>query len=521
MGRLKEPLLAKIVEPIPGNSYPNAMPKSTPQIELPGLQLDRNQNLPLHHQLYAFIRSAIIDGRLKPNYRLPATRVMATEWGVSRNVVLLAFEQLQLEGYLIARTGSGTFVAPAEPSLRLLRGKRPATIPAVDRAELTAQSLLRRATDEHIPVNHTIREDIRPFQTSVPALSDFPFDIWSRLAMQVYRGLSNQHLGYDDAAGYWPLREAVAEHVQINRAVRCNPDQVIIVQGTQQALYLAGSLLLQPGDLFWMEDPGYSGARAGLSAGGGIACPVPVGRDGIDLDYALTHHPVARVAYVTPSHQYPLGGTMPYPARKRLLDWAMRHDGWIIEDDYDSELRYAGRPLPSLQGLDTTGRVVYIGTFSKTLFPALRIAYLILPDRTMASLFTRAKALLDRQTPVVEQLILTQFMQQGHFGRHLRRMRQLYKTRQEWLLAALLEIPALHPAQTLTVNAGMNQLVWLPASLDDRVVSGELARRGVVTPPLSNYTILHHQPPALLLGYAAFTKEQLVTAVAILGTVLR
>ncbi|GAB3223223.1 MocR-like pyridoxine biosynthesis transcription factor PdxR [Spirosoma arcticum] len=496
------------------------MSKSAPQIDLPGLQLDRNQAISLHEQLYAFIRSAIIAGRFKPNYRLPATRVLAAEWGVSRNVVLLAFEQLQMEGYLIARTGSGTFVAPGEPSPLSIRPKRPASSLSADPAKLTAQGLLRRATDEHILTRHTVREEIRPFQTSVPSLRDFPFDTWSRLAMQVYRGLSNQHLGYDDAAGYWPLREAIAEHVHINRAVRCSTDQVVIVQGTQQALYLAGSLLLQPGDSFWMEDPGYSGARAGLSASGGIACPVPVECDGIDLDYAQTKYPAARVVYVTPSHQYPMGGTMPYPARKRLLDWAMQQQGWIIEDDYDSELRYTGRPLPALQGLDSAGRVVYIGTFSKTLFPALRIAYLILPDRTMADLFTRAKVLLDRQTPLVEQLILTRFIQQGHFGRHLRRMRQLYKTRQEWLLEALREIPALHPTQALTADAGMNQLFWLPTSLDDRVVSAELAKRGVITPPLSDYTVLHQQPPALLLGYAAFTKEQLVAAVAILRSVL-
>ena len=338
--------------------------------------------------------------------------------------------------------------------------------------------------------------------------------------MQVYRGLSNQHLGYDDAAGYWPLREAIAGHVRINRAVQCHPDQVVIVQGTQQALYLAGSMLLQPGDSFWMEDPGYGGARAGLCASGGVACPVPVGRDGIDLAYAQMHHPAARVAYVTPSHQYPMGVTMPYPARKRLLDWAMQGEGWIIEDDYDSELRYAGRPLPSLQGLDPAGRVVYIGTFSKTLFPALRLAYLILPDRPTADLFTRAKTLLDRQTPLVEQLILTQFIQQGHFGRHLRRMRQLYKTRQECLLDALRAIPSLAIDPVLTTDMGMNQLVWLPQSLNDRTVSDELAQRGVIAPPLSAYTVLHQQPPALLLGYAAFAKEQLVTAAATLAMVL-
>jgi len=495
------------------------MSKSTPQIDLPGPQLNRNSPTPLHQQVYLFIREAISDGRLKANYRLPATRVLAVDWGISRNVVLLAFEQLILEGYLCSKTGAGTHVAACRSDELPVRPTTKPSRPQPKQATLTTHSLLRQAADNLISGCSVDREIIRPFQLSVPSFRDFPFSIWSNLATQVYRGLHIQHLGYDDAAGYRPLREAIAEHVQINRAVRCTADQVVIVQGTQQALYLAGSLLLQPGDAFWMEDPGYQGAVACLRAVGGIPCPVPSGPGGFDLDYARQHHPHARVVYLTPSHQYPLGGTMPYPTRKRLLDWAAQHEGWIIEDDYDSELRYSGRPLPSLQGLDQAGRVIYVGTFSKTLFPALRIGYVILPDASTARLFTRAKALLDRQSPAVEQMILAKFIQEGHFLRHIRRMRQLYKTRQTWLLEALRTVPGL--CHTSAPDAGMHLIAWLPDHLDDRTVSTELAARGVTAPPLSTYTLVHRQPPALLLGYSAFTQEQLETSVATLASVLQ
>ncbi|WP_128545841.1 MocR-like pyridoxine biosynthesis transcription factor PdxR [Larkinella soli] len=491
------------------------MSKQAPKIDLPGPALERKADLPLHQQVYEHIRQAIVDGRLQPRLRLPATRMLAADWGISRNIVLLAFEQLLLEGYLVARTGSGTFVAD-QPAR--LSAPPPRRVP-VKPAEPTPRSAFRQAAEAYVLPRNTEREAIRPFQTSLPSLRDFPFSIWNRLAVQVYRGLHIQHLGYGDAAGHGPLREAIARHVGVNRAVRCTPEQVVIVQGTQQALFLTASLLLEPGDAYWMEDPGYPAAHASFQAVGAVACPVPVGSQGLDLDYALTRYPRARLVYVTPSHQYPMGGAMPYPVRKRLLDWAQQRNAWILEDDYDSELRFSGRPLPSLQGLDPAGRVIYVGTFSKTLFPALRMAYLILPDAEMARLFARGKVLLDRQGPVVEQLILTKFMEEGHFGRHIRRMQQLYETRQNGLLDMLKAIPT--PHGPLGSNAGMNLLVRLPESLDDRAVSAELAKEGIIAPPLSNYTLEHRQPPALLLGYAAFTKEQMQTAVTRLGEVLR
>jgi GntR family transcriptional regulator/MocR family aminotransferase len=528
---MKEPFIVKLMEPfnsktlslvfqgyiINGNQlYEVAMSKRASQIDLPIPELERSSSKPLHQQVYVHLLSAIMAGNLKPRQRLPATRALATDWGVSRNIILLAFEQLTLEGYLSARTGSGTFVADEPLQLPDLP-QPPATV--IQRAAPAANSSLRQIAETQIQHRHTsFRKEIRPFQTSLPSLRDFPFQIWNRLAMQVYRGLHIQHLGYGDAAGHWPLREAIAGYVSVNRAVRCSPEQVVLVQGTQQALFLTGSLLLQPGDGFWMEDPGYTSACATLRAVGGIACPIPISPQGLDINYALTHYPHAHVAYVTPSHQYPLGCTMPYPTRKCLLDWAAQNEGWIIEDDYDSELRFCGRSLPSLQGLDQAGRVIYIGTYSKTLFPALRIGYVILPNPELAQLFIRAKALLDRQGPLVEQLILTKFIQEGHFGRHLRRMQQLYEQKQTWLLDALKGLVT--PQGPLISDMGMHLLVWLPEGMDDKAVSDELAKHGVIAPSLSDYTLMHRKPPALLLGYAAFSKDQIYTAVHLLGQVL-
>lgn len=492
------------------------MSKQALQIDFPGPPLQHRSAVPIYQQICEHIRSTIADGRLKPGVRLPATRVLATDWGVSRNVVLLAFEQLTLEGYLTSRTGSGTFVAPVpSPLPPVPRGSEPLT----KQANLKTYNPFRLASEAYSLPHYAFEEEIRPFQTSLPSIQDFPFAIWGRLAGQVYRNLHRQHLGYGDAAGHWPLRQAIAEHVGVNRGVRCSPEQVVIVQGTQQALFLAGSLLLQPGDGFWMEDPGYMGAYATLQTVGGVACPVPVGAHGLDIDYALTQYPKARVAYVTPSHQFPMGGTLPYPARKCLLDWAERCDGWIIEDDYDSELRFCGRPMTSLQGLDEAGRVIYIGTFSKTLLPALRLGYVILPSLEVARLFTQGKVLIDRQGPLIEQLILAKFIQEGHYGRHLRRMQQLYETKQNWMLEALKRIPT--EQGPLTSDVGMNLIIWLPEGTDDKAISNELAKQGVIASALSRYTFRHPKPPALVLGYAAFTKAQIEEATARLAKVLR
>jgi GntR family transcriptional regulator/MocR family aminotransferase len=277
---------------------------------------------------------------------------------------------------------------------------------------------------------------------------------------------------------------------------------------------------MKPGDKAWIEDPGYHGARAALLIAGADLCPVPVDADGLQIEYATTHFPDAKLVYLTPSHQYPLGGTMPLPKRLQLLEWAKNHNMWILEDDYDSEFRYVGRPLASLQGLDNANRVIYLGTFSKVLFPGLRIAYLVLPTPQLMDAFTSAKAMADRQNPIVEQAILTAFINEGHFSRHLRKMRVLYQQRQEILIRAtknnLSGLMEIEPSQ-----AGMHAVGWLSEKTNERAVSEKAAEYGVIVHPISDYTIEHFTSPGILLGYTSFDEKLINESIELLAKALK
>jgi GntR family transcriptional regulator/MocR family aminotransferase len=495
------------------------MAKIASDISLAGLKVDKQSTSSLHVQLYENIREAILTGRLSPGQKLPATRALANELIVSRNTVTLAFEQLIIEGYLTAKTGAGTFVAAPIPEKLLYSKKANVQKQNIDNTGIKPIHL-RYGLSQHLLDRNKLYERIIPFQTAIPALDAFPFQVWSKIAAKVYRNLSSLPLGYGDAAGYRPLREAIAGYLRVARAVNCEADNILIVNGSQQGLQLAAKVLLQPGTKVWMEDPGYHGARAALQEAGSVICPIPVGKEGLQLDYAMAHYPQAKLVYLTPSHQYPLGGTMPLPQRLCLLEYARKEHMWILEDDYDSELRFVGRPLASLQGLDQARRVIYVGTFSKVLFPALRLAYLVVPSAQLMDTFTSAKAMTDRQNPVTEQAILAEFIREGHFARHLRRMRVLYQERQEVLLqaaqtqlAGLLEI---EPAA-----AGMHVVGWLPEGADEKAVVARTAEYGLITHLISDYAIRHTNRPGLLLGYTSFDNETLTAAIDQLGKALR
>jgi GntR family transcriptional regulator/MocR family aminotransferase len=335
----------------------------------------------------------------------------------------------------------------------------------------------------------------------MPALDAFPFAEWSRITSKFWRKPSPDLLFYGDPAGYEPLREQIATYLGAARAVQCDASQVIVISGSQQALELSARLLVDPGDAVWIEDPGYLGARAALAASEARVVPVPVDAEGIDVDAGVRLCADARVAYVTPSHQFPLSVTMSLARRLALLDWAARADAWILEDDFDSEYRYAGRPLASLQGLDGYGRVIYIGTFSKVMFPSLRIGYMVVPP-DLVDAFVAARAIVDRHPPTVEQAALAQFMADGHLARHIRRMRMLYEERQQMLLDAgrreLRELIDLQPADT-----GMHVVGWLPAGADDAEIARRCSAAGVEAAALSAYCLDAKLPPALTLGYAA------------------
>jgi GntR family transcriptional regulator/MocR family aminotransferase len=484
----------------------------------------------MHRQLYEELRAMMLDGRLAPGRRIPATRLLARELGVSRNTVAGAFDQLRAEGYLESRERGGTFVAArlpdallraSDPSTRALLGKWPsapsATSPPENPAVATLSRRGRVLQDAARPELRVRDNAVRPFRSGLPAVDEFPRRIWSRLLTRRWRG-GSVRLAYGDAEGDAALVAAIAEYVRTARGVRCTVDQVLVVSGSQQALDLAARVLLDPGDVAWVEDPGYWGVRAALAAAGAVTRLVPVDGEGLDLAAAMAAEPAARVVCVAPSHQFPLGVTMSATRRLELLGWARARSAWILEDDYDSEYRYASRPLAALQGLDRSGCVVYIGTFSKTMFPALRLGYMIAPDGIVDAL-RAARAAADRHSPALEQGVLADFIGEGHYARHVRRMRALYEERRDALRDAverrLGDLLALGP-----MDAGMHTVGWLPEGLDDRKVAEALLGEGVDTAPLSRYWAGAGARSGLILGYAAYRPDVIRAAVERMAPVL-
>ena len=437
------------------------------------------------------------------------------ELGVSRNTVTLAYDQLVAEGYLRGRPRSGMQVAatlPPRPSPRPVRsaGTRARAAPRVSARGLAIASA-------PMPGLSSAGRPPAPFRPGVPALDLFPLRLWARL---VHRRLRRPpELGYGDPAGYAPLRAAIAEYVRAARGARCVADQVIVVNGSQQGVDLAARALLDSGDQAWIEDPGYPGARAALLAAGASLVPVPVDDEGLRVAEGVRRAPRARLAYVSPSHQFPLGTTMSASRRLELLRWAAQAGAWILEDDYDSEFRYSTRPLASLQGMDQDGRVVYIGTFSKTLVPALRLGYLIVPPE-IAQAFRAVRAACDRHSPVLDQAVLADFMTEGHFARHVRRMRNVYAERQGALVDAI-QRKLGDRLEARATGAGMHLVGWLDAGSDDAALSARLWEEGIEAPPLSRYGLVKPARPGLLLGWAGYSPAAIEKAVERLGSVLR
>ncbi len=479
------------------------------------VQLDPNADTPIYQQLYAEIRTAVLSGRLPPGTRLPATRALAVTLGLARSTVVNAFEQLLAEGYLDSRVGAGTFVALNLPEELLHVGVEAArTKPTISPTGGLSQRGVRLAT-ARVSVTAAPRT-AQPFRHGLPDISDFPFTLWIRLLSRRYAAPTL--LDYGDPAGYLPLRNALARYLAAARGLNCRPEQVIIVGGSQQGLDLAARLLLDPGDAVWIEEPGYLGARAALRAADGELIPVPVDAEGLDVAAGQTRAPQARMAYVTPSHQFPLGVTLSLARRLALLAWAEAAGAWIMEDDYDSEFRYAGRPLAALQSLDRAGRVIYLGTLSKVLFPGLRLGYLVVPPNLVTA-FTAARAVTDRQAPAVTQAALADFIEGGHFARHIRRMRTLYAARREALLTGLAPLHA--HLELLPATAGMHLTALLPHGVDDQAITQRAAAQQLEIAPLSAYALGPLERGGLILGYAPFSPAVILAASQRLGSVLR
>ncbi len=496
------------------------MEKERIDLPLAGILIDRSGYDPLYCQLYKSLKNMILEGRLVPGQTLPATRLLASELGVSRNTVLLAYDYLLTEGYVQGKAGSGTYVSRSLPE-NALQAVPEAWESEPLQATPACQLSCRGRSIAGIAINiEPHPRKIQPFQNGLPDIREFPFNIWKRLVNRQWQKLANEYLGYSDPRGYWPLRQAISDYLRTARAVNCESKQVIIVSGTQQALDLAARLLLDPGDSVWMEDPGYFGARAAFLAAEAKLIPVPTDEDGLDIEAAMSIKPCARMAYVTPSFQFPIGATMSLARRCQLLEWAKESDAWILEDDYDSEYRYIGHPQASLQGLDNQNRVIYLGTFSKVMFPGLRLGYLVVP-LDLVDAFASARAIAGRNSPIIEQAALAEFINEGHFARHIRRMRVLYHKRQQMLIEAVAQNGLSNILDLETPEAGMQLIAWLPQTMDDERISNLAKESGLTTAPVSTYGMRYKKRPGLILGYTAFRKNEIEEGLERLKRILR
>jgi GntR family transcriptional regulator/MocR family aminotransferase len=480
------------------------------------IALERGAREPLAEQLYEALRKRVLTGRIAAGTRLPSTRVLSRELGVSRNTVVNAFERLASEGYITGSVGAGTRVAATSPDAMTHAGHV--------NARRTARATRRRPSERGTAIARIRTRtwsdrlgDVRPFRLGVGALSEFPVKIWARLSRRWTHGGASA-MDYDEVAGYRPLREAIAAYLRSARGVTCDASHVMIVHGSQQALDLTSRVLLDPGDAVWFEDPGYDGARGAFVAAGARLVPVPVDGEGFNVAAAIARDASARLAYVTPSHQFPLGVTMTLSRRRELLQWASESGAWVLEDDYDSEFRYAQRPLPAMQGLDADECVIYSGSFSKVLFPALRLGYVVVPPAVLDA-FLRVRFLADVHPSTMWQATLADFIGEGHFERHLRRMRLLYSERQALLAESarrhLTGLLALTPSE-----GGMHLVASLPSGVDDREVSRAARARGLSVTPLSFFSERRPHHNGLLLGYAALTPAQIRSGTQQLAAVL-
>src|SRR5258708_9910041 len=477
------------------------MAKESLEINPAGIRLSKNQDTPLYVQVYEQFREMNVSKRLRPGDRVPGSRNLAKELGVSRVIVHQGYEQLILEGYLVGRTGAGTFVASTLPD-QLLNAARPGKNAGKQVDGLRSEGARKK--------EGTGKNEIKSFQIGTPSLDQFPYKAWGQVAGRVLKEVKGVMRGYEYKMGHWGLREAIAAYVRMARAVNCEAEQVVIVTGSLQGLNLVIKCLLKKGDKVWMEDPGYSGARKSFLYAGAQLCPIPIEADGMNITYGQRKAGDAKLAYVTPSHQFPLGCTLSQDKRLQLLEWAGQNKMWILEDDYDSEFRYEGRPLASLQGLDKEGRVIYSGTFSKVLFPGLRLAYIVLPSVEMLPAFKKVKEIIDRQSPIMEQLILSRFIEEGYFLRHIRKMRLLYADRQR-ILAGLLDEQARDYFQVSAAPSGMHLLCRLSDKIEEVSFRQELERQQLVIAFIADYTIESKQAHAILLGFTAFTKYKMKT----------
>ncbi len=479
------------------------------------IRIDHAASQPVSTQLCVALREMILTGGFAPGDRLPASRTLADDLGVSRTTVIEVFNRLTAEGLIESRTGAGTYVSAVlavprpQPSKAAAKPAAQAP-PRLSTVMTQAVSLFgERSRLPHAP---------RAFTTALPAFDAFPMAQWARLSAKYLRGARNEVMGYGDPDGSPQLRRALASHLRANRGITCDPDQLFIVAGAQQAFHLIGTTLLNPGDKVWFENPGAIGARNSLIACGADLVPVPVDGDGLRVDEGLKLAPRFRLAFVTPSHQQPLGSVLSLERRFALLRAAAQAGAWVIEDDYDGEFFFGGRPPPTLKSVDTTGLVIYVGTFSKSLFPSLRLGYMLVPP-ALVDTFRAIMSKFLQGVPSHTQAVVAQFIDEGHFAAHVRRMRHAYLERHEALLAAskrklggLLDV--------VRTDGGLHTVGYLAPPLQEAAVTAAADARGITASPIGRFAITPVKLNGLVLGFGGTPPAAIEAGVDVLAQVL-
>ena len=464
---------------------------------IPPVELDLDSATPLYRQICMWFQRSILGGQLRRGQRVPSTRALAKALRISRIPVLSAYELLIAEGYFHAYRGAGTCVSRSVPDAfpRPERDGIPDQI-AVAPDSRAERTISRRAIGMRAPAHAWLKT-----ARSCVDLKHFPIDVWAKLLRRHADIVSKETMGYGEPMGYWPFREAVAEYLGAARAVKCHPAQVLVTTGSQQALQISALALLDPGDRAWIEEPGYPGTQQALRAASATLIRIPVDLHGMSVEHGIRAADDAHAAYVTPTHQYPMGVALSPSRRIELLNWAARRGAWIVEDDYDSEYRFAGNPLASLQGLDRNGRVIYVGTLAKTMFPTLGLGFAVIPEDLVASFLDIRSAVDTAGTSMLYQMAMTDFIREGHFSRHIKRMRAVYMEKHQAMVEALLA-EASDILEVVGDSAGLYVIARLPPGIDDTEIADSARRMGLPVSSLSRCFVSAPDRGGLTLGYS-------------------
>jgi len=481
----------------------------------PGLLLQKGK---IKEQFYLAIKELILSGQLPAGRKIPSSRTLSEMMSISRNTILSGLDRLIDEGYLQTKKGSGTYVTSIIPDEVIqIKSLSHHTNSRDEKNETNINPQIKIITqlwDKTSPyAGHN-----KIFNIGVGCTDLFPYELWGRLSGRIWRQFRHLDGKLNEPMGYLPLRTAISKYIRTTRGLHCSEQQVLIVNGTQQAINLAAHVLLQKGDEVWLDEPGYDGALGAFTALGAEVRPVISDKQGMDIAYAIQHWPQAKMSFTSPSHQFPLGGTLSLSRRVALLDWAAENNMWIFEDDYNSEFRYTAQPLQALQGLDKHQRVIYAGSFSKMMFPGFHIGFLVVPENLVES-FKIAKYYADTRTPYLDQAILATFIAEGHYARHVRRIRKACHERQRVILEAIqLYLPDIISAEPL--DSGIHIICWLSAEVQESVLIEECRKVGLGVQPLSRYCQTTPERQAILLGFAAHTPAEIVAGIKRLAQIL-